>query len=246
MQRLATTAQMKELDRIAIQEQGIPSLELMEHAALAVTKKVMEFGKPRTAVFCGPGNNGGDGIAAARLLKKQGCEVRIFLIGKREKMTPDARAMEARLMETGGSLERFHPEDEKTSEWFSGCRCMVDALFGVGLKRPITGEFLTAVQQMNKSGCPVVACDIPSGIDGDSGEILGDAVRADWTVTFTCGKPGLYKNAGKVYAGKIEIADIGIPDELVGQMIPNQMIKNGASEQKEGIRNGKHTENHVI
>lgn len=226
MYPLATTTQMKELDRIAIEDRGIPSLWLMEHAAYAVTEKVLEITEalrintqPRAAIFCGPGNNGGDGIAAARLLMERGVEVRSFLIGKREKMTEDARVMEEKLLAAGGRLESFLADDELTIEWLKGCHCMVDALFGVGLKRPITGEFLNAVQLMNKGICPVAACDIPSGIDGDSGEILGGAVHADYTITFTCGKPGLYQNDGKEYAGKVEIASIGIPDDLVRQML---------------------------
>lgn len=180
MYPLATTTQMKELDRIAIEDRGIPSLWLMEHAAYAVTEKVLEITEalrintqPRAAIFCGPGNNGGDGIAAARLLMERGVEVRSFLIGKREKMTEDARVMEEKLL--------------------------------------------------------AAACDIPSGIDGDSGEILGDAVHADYTITFTCGKPGLYQNDGKEYAGKVEIASIGIPDDLVRQMfMENNTSSTGA------------------
>ncbi len=222
MYLLATTAQMKELDRIAIQEYGILSLELMERAALSVSRRVQKIAEehekdtvPRAAVFCGPGNNGGDGIAAARLLINQGFDVRTFLIGNKEKMTADAKAMEERLLTAGGRLEPFIPD----KNWLNGCTCLVDALFGVGLKRPVSGDFLTAVRQINESSRPVVACDIPSGIDGDTGIILGAAVRADWTVTFTCGKPGLYKNDGKRCAGNIEIADIGIPDELVRQTV---------------------------
>ncbi|MEZ3502673.1 MAG: NAD(P)H-hydrate epimerase [Lachnospiraceae bacterium] len=226
MHPLATTAQMKELDRRAIQKYGILSLDLMERAALSVSERVLKIAEghgknavPRAAVFCGPGNNGGDGIAAARLLIKQGFEVRTFLIGNKEKITADAKAMEERLLAAGGKLEPFAPDKDNglPGSWLNGCVCLVDALFGVGLKRPVAGDFLTAVQQINESGCPVVACDIPSGIDGDTGMILGAAVRADWTVTFTCGKPGLYKNDGKRCAGNIEIADIGIPDELILQ-----------------------------
>ncbi len=119
MHPLATTAQMKELDRMAIQEYGILSLDLMERAALSVSGRVLKIAEghgknavPRAAVFCGPGNNGGDGIAAARLLIKQGFEVRTFLIGNREKMTADAKAMEERLLAAGGKLEPFAPDKD--------------------------------------------------------------------------------------------------------------------------------------
>ena len=96
---------------------------------------------------------------------------------------------------------------------------MIDELFGVGLIRPIAGDFLTVVRQMNLASCPVVSCDISSGIDGDTGKVLGEAVRANHTVTFTCSKYGLDKGDGKEYAGTVEVAEIGIPEELIRQVL---------------------------
>lgn len=268
MQALATAAQMRELDRIAIQERGIPSLKLMEHAAQAVADTVRELvgprpdgpiatlstslivmskgeeptpeeqreideireivesknadPTPRVAVFCGPGNNGGDGIAAARLLMGMGYHVRAFLIGDREKMTPDARENEARLIAAGGKLEPFTIRledpaacDRKQLAWLSTCDCVVDAMFGVGLSRPVTGDFLTAIQMINQRHCLVVSCDIPSGVHTDTGEVLGEAVNAAVTVTFTCGKPGLYLGEGAAHAGEVQVVDIGIPYDLI-------------------------------
>lgn len=270
MSILATTKQMKELDRVAIQERGIPSLELMERAAERVTREVCrrlekerkgtvarsvglvmrvreEEPTPeeraeqerlkaivdakntdsaqRVAVFCGPGNNGGDGIAAARLLLEAGYRVRAFLAGDRAKMTPDARAMEEKLTAAGGVLEDYQPEDRMQQVWLTTCDAMVDAIFGVGLKRPVAGAFRTAIQWMNRLRgpmCPVIACDIPSGVDGDTGEILGDAVRADVTVTFTCAKPGLYLGEGGPCSGTVWVADIGIPVDLRQKLIWRQ------------------------
>ena len=281
---LATAAQMKELDRRAIEERGVSSLDLMENAAHAVTQAVWallnppkdEFGPighgqsvviftskkdappptgeeqarmdelraivesknddptPRVAVFCGPGNNGGDGVAAARLLMGMGnCQVRAFFVGDRAKMTPDERAMEDRLLAAGGCLEDFSVDmtDRSTLEatmtfqqqkllmWISTCDVMVDALFGVGLTRPVEGVFRTAVLQMqSRMRCPVVSCDLPSGVNADTGEILGEAVQAKVTVTFTRGKPGLYSGPGASRAGEVRIVDIGIPCELEHQM----------------------------
>ena len=274
---LATAAQMKELDRRAIEERGASSLELMENAAQAVAQAVWELLQPegdgfspvlgsfssmivmrkkdappptdeeerqvaelreiveskntdptpRIAVFCGPGNNGGDGVAAARLLMGMGpCQVRAFFVGDRAKMTPDEKAMEDKLTAAGGRLEDFSVdmtdrstlestmdyEQQKLLTWLSTCDVMVDALFGVGLARPVAGVFRTAVLQMqSRTHCPVVACDIPSGVDADTGEILGEAVQAKITVTFTRGKPGLYSGAGASRAGEVRVVDIGIP-----------------------------------
>ena len=270
MQFLATTAQMKELDRTAIEERGIPSLELMEHAAQAVADilwsrmtgkgikplarsmglivrrsdveptaeeraeheelKAIVEGKNsdptcRVAIFCGPGNNGGDGIAAARLMLAKGCAVRAFLVGDRGKMIPDAKAMEKRLEEAGGVLEDYRPGDRRLWAWLSTCDGIVDALFGVGLTRPVAGDFLDAIRRMNRQRsrfCPVIACDIPSGVHGDTGEILGEAVWADVTVTFSCGKPGLYLAGGGPCAGEVRVVDIGIPHDLISKQIVRQ------------------------
>lgn len=265
---LATMAQMKELDRIAIEERGIPSLELMENAAKAVAQAVVNLAgpadgrrpdgviatatsvvrmrreteptaeeqreaeaaeniilskntdpTPRIGIFCGPGNNGGDGVAAARFLLEAGYRVRAFLLGNREKMTPDERAMEEKLKQAGGELESLDLEDRRTTAWLSTCDCFVDALFGVGLQRPLAGEFLALVQWLNRMRTPVVSCDLPSGVHGDTGEILGDAVQAKVTVTFTCAKPGLYLEAGAGRAGEVQVANIGIPWELVFEQI---------------------------
>lgn len=224
MKRLATTAQMRELDRIAIEDRQIPSLDLMEYAAGAVAEKVLQLtekqkGDRRITVFCGPGNNGGDGVAAARLLMQRGCEVRVYLVGDRRKMTRDALAMEQKLILAGGKLEDYVPDSSGQQEWIRRSACMVDALFGVGLKRAVTGDFLAAVRRMNGTPCPVVSCDIPSGIDGDTGSVLGEAVRADCTVTFTCSKYGLERGVGYTYAGTVEMAQIGIPEELVDRVL---------------------------
>lgn len=262
---LATAAQMKELDRTAIEDRGIPSLELMEQAAQAVADKVhalLQKDRPlgrassllvmkrggqeptaeeqariaqmrelveqqkdtRVAVFCGPGNNGGDGIAAARLLLDMGYSVRTFLIGDRAKMTPDARAMEEKLLAVGGKLEAYDLYDQMTNVWLSTCDAMVDALFGVGLCREVQGDFRNAILRMNQCRAKVVSCDIPSGVHADTGEVLGVAVKAHTTVTFTCPKPGLYLGEGGPLSGKVEVADIGIPHELVFQQI--QRISN--------------------
>ncbi len=262
MYTLATAAQMKELDRVAIEERGIPSLDLMEAAATAVAEKaaqllrekgrqilgraaslvvINKFGlEPppeeqaeiekmrdlvenqkdvRIAVFCGPGNNGGDGVAAARLLMDMGFTVRAFLIGDREKMTPDTRAMEEKLLAVGGMLEEYSIDDHMTNVWLSTCDVMIDALFGVGLCREVQGDFQNAILRMNQCRADVISCDIPSGVHADTGEILGEAVRAHTTVTFSCPKPGLYLGEGGPCAGEVEIADIGIPYDLIFSMI---------------------------
>lgn len=213
MQPLATAAQMKEMDRIAIEERGIDSTVLMERAARAIVAEVLNLpGLTRSVlVFCGPGNNGGDGIAAARFLLEAGWRVKCVLVGKREKMTADSLEMERRLNQAGETLEDFHPED-----WleYSGFDVAVDALFGVGLNSDLRPDAAEAVQLMQRAQW-VVSADVPSGIHADTGEVLGTAVKADVTVTFSLGKPGLYVGKGAVHSGRVVVADIGIPQDLL-------------------------------
>ena len=144
--KLATAAQMRELDRRAIEERGIPSLELMERAAAAVADASIEALRPRrpgacrAAIFCGAGNNGGDGIAAARLLFLSKVSVRVFLVGDYEKLTPNALEETGRLSECGVELEPFDPLDPGQRAWTRGSQVCVDALFGVGLSRDIAPD----------------------------------------------------------------------------------------------------------
>lgn len=240
---LYTAAQMKEMDRVAIEDRGVPSTLLMERAAKAIVKEVLALPVPRSkkpdgpvafvyqsdhkpteeeleqmwadhwagqlrsaVVFCGPGNNGGDGIAAARFLMQAGWKVRCLLVGKREKMTEDSREMERRLIEAGGVLEAFDPEERTVC---CDANVAIDALFGVGLNSDLRPDAVKAVRYMRQAMWTVSA-DIPSGIHADTGEVMGDAVRADVTVTFSAGKPGLFVGQGAVYAGRVVVADIGV------------------------------------
>ena len=220
--KLATTEQMRELDRQAIQERGIPSIDLMERAAEGVAKAALELlperpGKCRAAVFCGAGNNGGDGIAAARLLFLAGVRVRAFLVGQYERLTPDALEETGRLSECGVELEPWDPEDLGQSAWARGSHVIVDALFGVGLSRDIAegSVYARAVELMNQCAAPVVAADIASGVEADTGRVLGCAVKTDKTVTFTLGKVGQFVGDGALCSGQVTVRDIGIPADLV-------------------------------
>ena len=219
--KLATAAQMKELDRRAIEDLGIPSIDLMERAAQGVARAALSAlpekpSKCRAAVFCGSGNNGGDGIAAARLLFLAGVRVRVFLVGSYEKLTPDAMEETGRLSECGVELEAYDPEDDAQAVWARSCHVLIDAIFGVGLSREIAPEskFAAAIRLMNGCRGKVVAADIPSGVEADTGRILGCAARADKTVTFTHKKIAHLLGEGAEYSGEVIVWDIGIPREL--------------------------------
>ena len=232
--KAATAEQMKRLDKRTIEERGIPSVVLMERAAGFVAEEALALlaekkakadlgmkgktvsyeGQLRAGVFCGPGNNGGDGVGAARFLRKQGIEVRAFLVGKREKMTEDTREMERRLQDLGGCLEDWSGSEDQIS-WCEQANVLVDAVLGIGLHNEVREETAKVLTFMDSLSVPVVAVDIASGIEADTGRVLGTAVHAERTVTFTCPKPGHYVGQGAFYAGKIRVCDIGIPDELL-------------------------------
>ncbi|WP_300412652.1 NAD(P)H-hydrate dehydratase [uncultured Oscillibacter sp.] len=223
--KLATAAQMRELDRRAIEERRIPSIDLMERAAAEVAQAALDLlpdrpGKCRAAAFCGAGNNGGDGIGAARLLFLMGLKVRVFLVGDYDRLTPDAMEETGRLSECGVELEAFDPEDKSQAAWARSCHVIIDAVFGVGLSRDIApgSRFAAAVDLINQCRGTVVAADIASGVEADTGRVLGRAVRADRTVTFSLEKIGQAVGDGALLSGKVTVHDIGIPAALVRQV----------------------------
>lgn len=216
--KLTDAKSMADADARAIHVAGIPSTLLMTNAAAHVAKAAYELLPPdkrSAALFCGSGNNGGDGVAAALWLLRRGVCVRVFLVGERQKMTEDTMEMARRLMELGGCLEEFNPDSPEFHAGLKGFGVLVDAMFGVGLRAPLKGKAARAAALMNASGIPVVAADISSGVFADSGAVRGEAVRATKTVTFSLAKPGHFSQPGCLYTGELEIADIGIPREYL-------------------------------
>ncbi|MDR1731112.1 MAG: NAD(P)H-hydrate epimerase [Synergistaceae bacterium] len=208
-----TGGEMKALDRHAIEVMGMSSLVLMERAALAAVEALFEqeFDLRRVLCVCGAGNNGGDGFAAARLLRLRSVPVRALFVGSIEKMTEDT-ARQRTIAENYG----VEIADNDLTLFTQGAAytTIVDALFGIGGDRPLTGIYLDAVQQINRSRSEgltkILSLDIPSGVSADTGAILGEAVRADVTVTFAFNKIGLTVEPGKTCAGKTVVRDIGI------------------------------------
>lgn len=211
---LSNAALMYDADAAAIHVEGVPSAVLMWNAAEHLARAAMEMMgmKRRCVVFCGCGNNGGDGVGAAAILLRAGYKVRCVLFGKWEKMSGDAQEMERRLQRVGGQVEVYDSADETLHRDILDAGVLIDSLCGIGLGRPITKEpLLTAVQLMNASGVPVLAADIPSGVEADSGEVRGAAVLAERTVTFSMAKPGHFIEPGCVHTGALEVCDIGVP-----------------------------------
>jgi len=203
---------MQEMERAFLKGTGYPSLLLMEHAAQAVAGCVERYAKKGSRVLfvCGGGNNGGDGCAAARLWMQRGGQADVWLLASPSKMKGDAGENARLLNVCGAGMTILYGEAPEIPE---GTEAIVDALFGTGLSRALEGAALSAVQRMNESGLPVISVDIPSGVDGQTGQALGEAVKAAATVTFHRPKHGHFLYPGRALAGEVTVCDIGIlPD----------------------------------
>lgn len=219
--RIVTASAMRELDRKTIEEVGIPGVVLMENAGRGATNILLRSfpvtQEAPVAVICGGGNNGGDGFVMARLLHEQGIPAQVFLLAAAERISGDAKIhfdVLEKLRVPVQSLAEIGITAKVRRDW-KGASCVVDAIFGTGLAREVGGIYRDAIRGIVASGRPVLAVDIPSGIDADTGKILGIAVRADCTATFGLPKRGLYIHPGADHAGRIECVDIGVPHRLV-------------------------------
>jgi len=203
--------EMKEIDSYAINTVGIPSIVLMENAALKVINNI-DLNFNNFTVVCGRGNNGGDGLAIARHLIIKGKKVRIYIAGDLKSGTEDFNINLNILKNLKAEIINIKDEKEllQLKEDLSVSDITIDALFGIGLKRNIEGLYLEIIKMINNESKQIISVDIPSGIDGDTGKPMGICVKADKTVTFHKMKKGLL-NCGN-YTGEIIVEDIGIPN----------------------------------
>jgi ADP-dependent NAD(P)H-hydrate dehydratase / NAD(P)H-hydrate epimerase len=216
---LLTPAEMGDADRSATAA-GTPGIALMERAGLAVAGEAARLARSRglIVIICGPGNNGGDGFVAARILAQRGFAVELGLLGRREALGGDAAIAASR-------FER--PVRAAADVALGGADCVIDALFGAGLARDIDGEARTIVEQINafaRAGGAVLAVDVPSGLDGATGKVRGVAVEAAASVTFFRLKPGHLLEPGRSLCGAIRLADIGIPASVLPLIAPQAFV----------------------
>jgi len=227
---LLTADEMAALDRRTIDELGVPGMVLMENAADGCARAIAERWPDELAdgliVLAGPGNNGGDGHVIARKLANRGVAVQVWLLCDPDKVSGDARTnldllahygVPVRVMADDATLAAASPE-------LSRAGVVVDALFGTGLQRELGGRFASAVEAMGASGRPIMAVDVPSGIEATSGAVLGTAVRADLTVTFCRPKRGHFLHPGADLRGALEVVDIGIPEAAVAESTPGAYL----------------------
>ena len=219
--RILNAAQMREADRFAIEEIGIPSLVLMENAGRQVVA-AMEAAyearlNGRVAVLCGRGNNGGDGFVVARTLLQRGVDTSVFVIGSLADVRGDARTNLDILGRLGVTVVEIGDEQswELHFSEIAQCTVIVDAIFGTGLKSALGGMMETIVADVNASSIPIVAIDLPSGLSADTPHVIGDCIDASMTVTLAAPKLPLVLPPGEEHAGDVVIADIGIPHEVI-------------------------------
>ncbi|MAJ93348.1 MAG: NAD(P)H-hydrate dehydratase [Rhodospirillaceae bacterium TMED63] len=214
---LLTVDQMYAADAAAVAS-GVTGEALMEAAGLKVAIEIRARWASRpVAVLCGPGNNGGDGFVVARHLAGAGWPVSLYLLGGREALIGDAA------LHAGRWTGDIHP---LSPDALDGSELIVDALFGAGLARPLEGLALETVNRISETGAPCVAIDVPSGVNGDTGMVLGAAARAELTVTFFRRKPGHLLMPGRERAGSVVVADIGIPETVLEEIAPDLRSNN--------------------
>jgi ADP-dependent NAD(P)H-hydrate dehydratase / NAD(P)H-hydrate epimerase len=205
LEPLPDAEEMRATDRWAIEERGIPGAALMERAGTGLARVIAARAPSgRIAIACGKGNNGGDGLVAARLLREAGREVDVLAVWPVDDFGPDAAGQAARL--PGAAPAPFAPER------LEGASVLVDALLGTGFSGAPRDPAAAAIAAINAAAAPVVAADVPSGVDASTGEVEGAAIEAVATATFHLAKPGLWIHPGKAHAGDVEVVPIGTPD----------------------------------
>lgn len=215
MKYAVDSKKMKQIDDFTVEYMKIPAMELMERAANKLVEVMQQriTKRDRILAVCGPGNNGGDGVAAGRILFMQGYHVAILFVGEEVKCSEQMKAQLSMAEKKGVPLEN----SDRLTEY----NIIIDALFGFGLSKPVVGLYKEIIHRMNEHTCYTYAVDIPSGISADDGKIMNAAVMADETITFGHNKIGLLLYPGAENAGKITVADIGFPEEATKQAQPD-------------------------
>jgi hydroxyethylthiazole kinase-like uncharacterized protein yjeF len=215
--RLVTSSQMRNIDEKTIEVVGIPGLQLMEKAGKGVAEVAREMlGDPagkKVIIFCGRGNNGGDGFVVGRYLAQWGAQVKFFLTAKKDEIKGDAKTNLKKAQDLKLSVHEILNEKEIPSP--VEAHLIVDALFGTGFEGEITGYLKNLVERINASGIPVLSVDIPSGLHSDTGEFTGVCIKATRTVTMALPKIGHFFFPGKAISGKVSVVDIGVPPQVV-------------------------------
>ncbi len=220
MKPVVTASEMRAIDAATIEDIGLPGAVLMENAGRAVAMAVIEAlpagGPARVGIICGAGNNGGDGYVVARVLRERGVDAELYACAPVNKLSGDARLHAQAFTACGGTLRSLESSAELTAlrAELLDKQVLVDALFGTGLAREVTGFYAELIECINSSEAAVIAVDIPSGLRADDGAVLGVAVRAQLTIAMACAKVGNVGAPGFAHNGHVTVAEIGIPEQL--------------------------------
>ncbi len=215
--RTLNRIQSRQVDQVAISQFGFTGLVLMENAGRGVTDVLCNLGATSpVTICCGKGNNGGDGFVIARHLFLRGIDVRVLVWGDPACLQGDARTNFQILRHVGIQIvERAEKQEETVIDFLADATWIVDALLGTGFQGVPRAPFDAAIELINRQSAPILAVDLPSGLDCDTGDCPGAAVRARATCTFVAFKPGLLQKGGQKMAGQLHVVDIGIPNTLV-------------------------------
>jgi len=227
--RTVTRKEARRIDKLAIEKYGIPGIVLMENAGLAVSRVVSQMlgdkkdatnASQRVAIFCGKGNNGGDGFVVARHLINRDIGVNIYLLCEKKDVKGDALINLNILLRMGQAVKEITcPDDiEGVKEEVYGASLIVDAILGTGTEGEVKEPMKSSIDFINGTLLPIVSVDIPSGLDADNGMLLGTSIKATKTVTFVAPKKGFYLNEGPLQTGEVTIADIGISVKILRRM----------------------------
>lgn len=250
-----TREQIQRFDEIAVASYGIDGAVLMENAGAGAARIILEElrgARGSVAVVAGPGNNGGDGFVIARHLLNHGLRARVFFVGQRDKLSEDARKTFEILVKMRAPLTDM-PRDgdvEGLADQLRGRAAVVDAIFGTGLDRDVTGKYRRAIEIINDAGLPVHAVDLPSGLDANTGLPLGVCIRARSTVTFAYLKRGLVVHPGAELAGRVSVVDLGAPRDIIekvgydGETIEESVLRRWIPPRKPDAHKG--TFGHVL
>ncbi|MBR5479641.1 MAG: NAD(P)H-hydrate epimerase [Clostridia bacterium] len=208
---LATAADIKKLDKLASTKYGIPESQLMENAGKSIFNCIKEnFCETKFAVFCGKGNNGGDGFVVARLLKESGSDVKVYLTHEVAELSPVAKIAFDKLQK---EIEILKVTDDVDQD-----AIIIDALLGISVSGAPRGNAKIAIDRIESMNNTIISVDIPSGLSADTGEVAGSVIKADYTYTLALDKVGLNTDLGRKFCGKKEILDIGIPNAALEEL----------------------------
>lgn len=216
-----TSQKMQEIDKRAIEEFGIPAILLMENAGYQASCVVLDMlskkKRKKVVCVCGKGNNGGDGFVCARHLINKGIDTDIFLIGDPSKLKKDAKINYNILKKMGKTIRLLKTKKDfyMLKAKFTKTQLLIDAIFGIGLSGQVKELYRKVIDLMNQSKIPILAIDVPSGLDATEGDVLGVCIRASKTVSFALPKTGFFKNQGPLHVGELITVDISIPNKLL-------------------------------